>query len=160
MLFAQAAGAQPVRHEAGSRARISSVAFTGSVANPTITIRGSDFGARPQRLPAFRPEPPHGNQPPYACTTRSSLSSVGYDYGTRLWLVDSAQGRGWSAGRYRPTLRELDCVGLVIVGYTATKVVLRLGVDYKVHHYRLASGDPYQVAVNGADKRGVVKYSE
>ena len=66
----------------------------------------------------------------------------------------SGNGHVWSAGRYRPGINELDCVGMLIRSYTQTKVVYRLGVDYKVHRYQLAEGDPYQVSVNGALKRG------
>jgi hypothetical protein len=134
--------------------RITAVTFTGSAARPIVTILGTGFGVRPRPAPSYRPTPPAGTAPPYGCSTKGN---VGYDYGTRLWLADLASGRVWSAGRYRPSLNELDCVGLLIVSYTPTKVVYRLGVDYTVHHYRLAKGDPYQVGVNGALRRGVVR---
>lgn len=142
--------------EASSRApaRITSVTFTGSPSNPVVTIVGSGLGTRPQPSPSYKPTPPHGNVAPYGCTT---TGNVGYDYGTRLWLADSA-GSGWSAGRYRPGIHELDCVGLLIVGYSPTKVVYRLGADYRAHGYRLNLGDHYEASVNGGVKRGTVRY--
>ena len=145
-----------VASAAPEQARITTVSFTGSVANPTVTVVGSGLGSPPRPSPSFPPAPPKGAAPPYGCTT---AGGVGYDYGTRLWLADPAQGRVWSAGRYRPALKELDCVGLVLRSYTATKVVYRLGADYRVHRYELAEGDPYQISVNGAVKRGIVHYT-
>ena len=136
--------------------KITSVSFTGSPANPMVTIVGAGFGSRPQPSPSYKPTPPKGTTPPYGCTT---TGNVGYDYGTKLWLADLKQGRVWSAGRYRPGLKELDCVGLLISSYTQTKVVYRFGADYKVHGYQLAAGDPYQVSINGVQKRGVVHYT-
>jgi hypothetical protein len=138
-----------------SGATITSVKFAGSAANPTVTIVGGGFGTRPQPAPTFRPRPPQGTVAPYGCTT---TGNVGYDYGTQLWLSDGAPGRIWSAGRYRPTIKELDCVGLLVVSYSPTKIVYRLGVDYKAHGYHLSEGNPYQVSVRGATKRGVVHY--
>lgn len=137
------------------RARILSVSFTGTVANPTLTIVGTGFGSRPRPSPPYKPTPPKGTTPPYGCT---ATGNVGYDYGTSLWLADLVKAHVWSAGRYRPAINELDCVGLLIVSYTPTKAVFHLGVDYKVHHYQLTEGDPYQVAVSGAVKRGIVHY--
>ena len=149
--FALVAGAQG----SPARARITSVTFTGSPSNPLVTIAGSGFGTRPHPSPSYKPTPPNGTAPPYGCST---TGNVGYDYGTRLWLADLVPGAIWSAGRYRPGIHELDCVGLLIMRYSSTKVVYRLGADYKVHGYRLNAGDPYQVAVNGAVKRGRVRY--
>jgi hypothetical protein len=103
--------------------KITSVSFRGGPANPTVTIVGSGFGSRPQPSPSYRPTPPKGTTPPYGCTT---TGNVGYDYGTKLWLADLKQGRVWSAGRYRPALKELDCVGLLLTSYTQTKIVYRL----------------------------------
>jgi hypothetical protein len=136
--------------------RITSVTFTGGPTDPTVTIVGTGFGSRPQPSPSYQPAPPEGTIPPYGCTTGGN---VGYDYAVNLWLVDSAEGRGWAAGRYRPGVKELDCVGLLLSSYTPTKIVYRLGADYKAHAYQLATGDPYQVAVKDALKQGIVRYT-
>jgi hypothetical protein len=136
--------------------RITSVTFTGGPTDPTVTIVGSGFGSRPQPSPSYKPSPPGGTTPPYGCTTSGN---VGYDYATNLWLFDLAKSHGFSAGRYRPGISELDCVGLLISSYTPSKIVYRLGADYKAHTYQLSAGDPYQLAVKGALKRGTVHYT-
>ena len=138
---------------AGSAA-IASVTFTGSSADPTITIAGSSLGQLPSPNPAYTPEghplcplSPSGNQ--------------GYDYGTNLYLYDPA--RNWAGGRYRPELGELDCIGLIVQTFTPTKIVFKFGSAYaqyqKQDNYLLAEGDPYQVAANGATLQGTVHYS-
>ena len=78
--------------------------------------------------------------------------------GTRLYIATP----GLSPGRYRPNLlprHELDCVGLVIVRYTPTRITYKLGSDYVAHHYQIAEGDPYQVAVNSLRFHGRVHYT-
>ena len=141
---------------APAKARITSVAFkdvTGS--NPQIMIRGSGFGSRPAHDPSFPPTPPQGNTPPYGC---SATGKVGWNYGTQLWIsITSTAHSAWSAGRYRPALNELDCVGLTILKYTGSQVVYRLAAGYRQGGYKLAVGDHYEVSVRGAKSRGVVR---
>src|SRR5262249_7185914 len=105
------------------RAKITAVKFTGSPANPVVTVHGVNLGARPLPNPSYQPlgHPPLG--PPNA--TRAS-SSYGFDYGTNLYLADSTQHPVWSAGRYRPSLNELDCIGVIVIKFTRTLVVFRL----------------------------------
>ena len=140
---------------------ISSVAITGSQAQPVITIRGTGFGSRPAPNPAYHPP---------ALTHRlcpvqpvQPLARYGWDYGTHIYLTDASQHPGWSAGRYRPALGELDCIGLLISKYTPTEIVFRLGAAYPTipgapAHYALATGDRFTVSVNGAVFSGVVRY--
>lgn len=146
------ASAQPV---APVKARITSVAFKNlSGSTPQVTIRGSGFGARPAHDPSFPPTPPHGNTPPYGCTT---TGKVGWDYGTQLWIsVTSTTHSAWSAGRFRPALGELDCIGVTIVRYTGSQVVYRLAAGYHQGGFKLAAGDHYVVCVKGVKRRGVV----
>jgi hypothetical protein len=119
-----------------------------------VTVSGTDLGQLPAPNPDYTPEghqlcplPPSGDQ--------------GYDYGTNLYLYDTA--RNWAGGRYRPALGELDCIGLIVQSFTATKVVFKLGSAYaqyqKQDNYLLAEGDGYEVAVNGAVSRGSVHYT-
>ncbi|MGZ6838620.1 MAG: hypothetical protein ACXVGE_22395, partial [Blastococcus sp.] len=129
---------------------ISSVVITGSQAHPVITIKGSGFGSRPAPNPAYHPP---------ALTHRlcpakpvEPLARYGWDFGTHLYLVDSSQHPAWAAGRYRPALGELDCIGLLLSKYTATEIVFRLGAAYPTipgapAHYALAAGDEYTVSV-------------
>jgi hypothetical protein len=141
---------------APTKARITSVAFKNvDGASPQVTIRGSGFGSRPAHDPSYQPKPPHGNTPPFGC---SQTGNVGWDYGTQLWIsITSAAHSGWSAGRYRPALNELDCIGLTIIRYTGSKIVYRLAAGYRQGGFELASGDRYVVSVKGATSRGVVK---
>jgi len=151
-----AAGSVASAHSlAPAKAKIASVAFTGlSGPNPQVTIRGSGFGVRPAHDPSYPPTPPQGNTPPYGC---SETGKVGWNYGTQLWIsVTSATHSAWSAGRYRPALGELDCIGLTILKYTGNRVVYRLGSGYEQGGYKLAAGDHYVVSVKGAKRSGVV----
>lgn len=140
---------------------ISSVVITGSQAHPVITIKGSGFGSRPAPNPGYHP--PALTHPLCPAKPVLPLARYGWDYGTHLYLVDSSQHPGWSAGRYRPALGELDCIGLLISKYTPTEVVFRLGAAYPTipgapAHYALVTGDKYTVSVNGAQFSGVVRY--
>ena len=140
---------------------ISSVVFTGSQAHPVITIHGRGLGSRPAPNPAYHPP---------ALTHRlcpvkpvQPLAQYGWDYGTHVYLTDVSQHPGWSAGRYRPALGELDCIGLLISKYTPTEIVFRLGAAYPTipgapAHYVLAAGDRFTVGVDGTGFTGVVKY--
>jgi hypothetical protein len=136
-------------------ARIASVAFSGGSAKPTITIRGQHLGTRPLPNPAYNPLghpplcPPSPTKPP---------SAYGYDYGMSLFIEDRSQEPVWSAGRYRPALNELDCVGVVVVKFTPGLVVLRLGAFYREAKLKLAPNDEYTLGVNTARFRGRVRY--
>ena len=141
---------------------ITAVTFSGGQAHPTITIVGSGFGARPSPSPGYHP--PSLSHPLCPVKPTKPLAAYGFDYGTRLFLVDSTQRPIWAAGRYRPGLPELDCIGLLIERYTPTKVVYRLGAAYPhvpstPATYALAAGDSYAVGVNGASFSGKVHYS-
>jgi hypothetical protein len=121
---------------------ITSVVFHGNMGAPVIDIHGRGFGSRPVANPPRPPEPPFANR--YlaggaGCTTTN-----------------------FSAGRYRPNLQpvhELDCVGIIILRYTPTRVTFKLGSDYRAHHYQLAQGDPYQIAVRTLHFHGRVHYT-
>jgi hypothetical protein len=150
-----AASGATLTSSAPERARITSVAFSQiGGQSPLVTIHGSGFGAKPTPSPTFAPTPPQGNTPPYGC---SATGKVGWNYGTKLWVsVTSSTHSPWSAGRYRPALQELDCVGIVILRYTGSQVRFRLGAGYHEGGYKLIAGDRYTASVNGATKRGVV----
>lgn len=140
-----------------ARPRITRVAFKGTVVRPTIVITGSGFGARPAHNPSFEPKPPGGNKSPYGCR---SGGDVGWDYGNNLWLELTPPGEAtWRAGRFRPALKQLDCVGLVGLSYSKTRISFRLGKDYLVQGYDLSNGSTFKVGVKGATKTGTVKYS-
>lgn len=144
----------------GSAARMSppaitSVTFTGSTAKPTITIRGSRLGKRPHPNPDYHPL---GHPPLCPPQPTKPLKAYGLDYGTSLFVVDRTQQPSWSAGRYRPQVNELDCIGLIVVKFTPSTVVLRFGAFYSEGTYRLAVNDALSMTVNGASFRARVRY--
>ena len=141
---------------------ITSVTFTGSQAHPLITITGSGFGTRPSPNPGYHP--PSLSHPLCPARPTKPLAQYGFDYGTRLYLQDSTAHPIWSAGRYRPGIGELDCIGLLIKRYSPTKVIYALGAAYPhipntPSTWALAPGDTYTVGVNGASSTGKVHYS-
>ena len=146
----------------GAGPRITAVTFSGSQAHPVITIVGSGFGDRPSPDPGYHPPWPTHRLCPVRPT--KPLADYGFDYGAHLFLTDSTQHPGWAAGRYRPGIGELDCIGLLITQYTPTKIVYQLGAAYPnvptaPAKYALAAGDSYVVGVNGATFSGRVRYS-
>ncbi|HEV2427035.1 MAG TPA: hypothetical protein VGS61_02310 [Acidimicrobiales bacterium] len=129
---------------------ISSVAFTGSPANPTVTIHGTNLGARPSPSPSGHPAGLNG------CPTVAG--DVGYDYGTSLYIA--VPSKNWSGGRYRPSLNETDCIDLVVTTFTSTEVVFHFGTFYTSQYpkFSLSSGTPVEVGVNGATLPATVSY--
>ena len=119
-----------------------------------MTVSGLDLGSRPNPNPAYHPlgHPPLCPTPP-----TKPLAAYGFDYGTMLYVDDRGQAPPWAAGRYRPQLRELDCIGLIVTSYSSSKVVFRLGAAYREptsdrasRRYDLAEGDTVIIGVNGA----------
>jgi hypothetical protein len=129
---------------------ITSVSFAGSSANPSVVVHGTSLGALPKPDPAGHPSGQNG------CPT--SAGDNGYDYGTSLYLAVPA--KNWSAGRYRPSLNETDCLDLVVTKFTPTEVDFHLGPFYTQNHaqFSLDDGDAVEVGVNGATKTVHVKY--
>jgi hypothetical protein len=83
---------------------------------------------------------------------------TGYDYGTSLYLANSAQI--WAAGRYRPQLNETDCLDLIVTKFTPTEVEFHIGPFYKRFYpkYELTPGLQVQLVVNNATYNTNVKY--
>jgi hypothetical protein len=111
---------------------ITSVTFTGSPANPTISIAGTDFGSEP-------------------AGTAAGCGATGDDFGNLLWLSDVSAG--WAAGQGG------DCIGLIVSSYSATQIVFTLGSYYTAGDFALKDGDTYQVTVIGKTFSGAVSYS-
>jgi hypothetical protein len=125
---------------------ISRVIFGGKPTNPTITIRGTDLDYNPsQAIPPKNPSYNPSNQK--LCPVKIH-GTPGFDYGTRLYFVDKSAKPLWSAGRYRPRLGELDCIGLIITRYRSGEVVFHFGGFFKQNHYRVKPGDYVGIVVN------------
>jgi hypothetical protein len=135
-----------------SAVTINSVTITGTAAAPVITVTGSGFGARPRHDPASHPNGQDGC-PAFPANPPQYIKNDGYDYGSSvLYLWDTTAA--WRGGNYVAG-SELDCIGLRITTWTATKIVFRPGTAYdhtkleQGHKYELATGDSVQVAVRG-----------
>jgi len=126
------------------RPAISSVSFSGThgpgVPSPTITITGSQFGATA----------PAGTS--NATTSCGTYTANGKVYGGKLYLTDDANfeaGFSNSGGA--------DCVGIIVVSWSPTKVVLQFGNAYGTFdHWFLTNGDGYALSVKTALWGGTV----
>lgn len=134
---------------------VSSVAITGTLAKPIITVTGTGFGSTP---PAPNPAtPPDGQQ---GCPTSPTgvPSQEGYLFGTSLYVIDQAPV-GFDAGINSIT-GEFDCVGLLIDSWSDTQIVIGFGDLYAQNipgnHYEFADTDHVEVTVLGAPGQTIV----
>jgi hypothetical protein len=115
---------------------IKTLTVTGSATAPYLTATGKGFGASP---PA--PDP----STPISCVAGDT--SYTYPAG-QLQFSDTTQN--WTAGETG------DCIGLIVKSWSNTKVVLRLGADYK-NFAPVTAGDTVQVEVKGASFSATAK---
>ena len=126
------------------RPSIFSVSFSGThgpgVASPTITITGTQFGA----------SAPAGTSD--NTTSCGAYTANGKVYGSKLYFTDDANfeaGFSNSGGA--------DCVGIIVVSWSPTKVVLQFGNAYGTFdHWYLSNGDGYALSVKTALWGGTV----
>jgi hypothetical protein len=161
-LLVAVSGASGAPAAKGSSAKITRVTITGTERNPVITVHGQHLGTRPHPNPTYHPL---GHPPLCPPNPTEPQSAYGFDYGTKLFLVDSTQQPNWSGGRYRPKLGELDCVGVVVLSFSQAKVVFRFDAAYREplenhpdRSYHLLENDAFTVGVNGAHFSGRVHY--
>lgn len=126
------------------RPDISSVSFTGTsgpgVASPTITITGSRFGATP----------PSGTSD--NSTSCGPYTANGKVYGNKLYFADDAN---FEAGFSNSS--GADCVGISVVSWSSTKVVLQFGNAYGTFdHWYLSNGDGYAISIKSSIWGGTV----
>jgi hypothetical protein len=148
-VFAVAAAVRPSAPPSG-KPTITSVTFTGSAANPTTVVHGTNLGKLPAPSPAAHPSGQNG------CPTIAGDN--GFDYGTSLYIAVPSQN--WSGGRYRPSLNETDCLDLVVTKFTSTEVHFHFGPFYTKFYpqFSLAAGLQVTVVVNGARFNTTVTY--
>ena len=132
-------------------AAINSVTVTGTPQNPAFVVQGMNLGTRPAPNPSGSPS----NQPLCPVLIKGN---AGLDYGTSLYVNDNTGN--FSAGRYRSSLNELDCIGLVVTKFTPTEVDFRPGNAYQQFFpkYQINDGDAIEIAVNGVAKTVHIKY--
>jgi hypothetical protein len=129
---------------AAPRPSISSVSFSGThgpgVASPTITVTGSQFGA----------SAPAGTSD--NTTSCGPYTANGKVYGSKLYFTDDAN---FEAGFSNSS--GADCVGIIVVSWSPTKVVLQFGNAYGTFdHWYLSNGDGYALSVKTALWGGTV----
>jgi hypothetical protein len=153
------AGAATARNSRASAA-ITSLRVSGSSARPVFTITGTGLA-----IP--KPNPTTSPSGQSLCPLKIS-GNAGLDYGTQLYLIAwsgqpaSTNAALYSAGRYRPALNELDCIGIVVLAKSPTHVSFTLGHAY-LQYYKakpglIRSGDVIEVVLNGAAFATVVRY--
>jgi hypothetical protein len=128
-------------------ASISAVAFSGSAANPHITITGSGFGAKP------------------APTNLAQTGYTGYDYGNALYVCDTSSGTGAGFCAGQNDGGGGDTIGLVVGSYGAGAVSYTLGSTYSSYYYPhglddLKAGNTFAVVVAGATCSGTISYTK
>ena len=133
---------------------ITSVVFGGSPANPTVTVTG-------RALAIARPQPAGSPSNTKLCPKKIN-GKAGLDYGTRLYVTAFKNDKFvYSAGRYRPSLNELDCIGLIVVSQTPNRVRFRFGAAYSQADFgypHIENGDLVKVVVGDAAYGLVVRY--
>jgi hypothetical protein len=141
------------------RAVVTSVVVSGSPERPVFTISGHGL-----TVPARNPKAAPARQP--SCPLKTT-GTVGFDFGTSFYLIawdgqpNATNAALYSAGRYRPALNELDCIGIVVLSHTPTKVMFTFGHAYTQFgsQYRaLQNGDVIEVGLDGAAFATVVNY--
>jgi hypothetical protein len=132
----------------GCTAHITSVAFSGSAADPSVAVHGTCLGERPAPSPSGHPSGLNG------CPVVAG--DDGYDYGTILYIAAPS----WSGGRYRPNLNETDCIDLVVTKFTPTEVDFHFGPFYTRFYpkFSLDAGAAVTVVVNQASANATVRY--
>jgi hypothetical protein len=114
---------------------ITSVDFSGTSSDPTITVHGRGFGAAPAGA---------ASSPP---SSQGCPGATGYDYALdELEFLDLSSG--WHAGR------DNNCITVVLVSYSGSQVVFNFGSYYGQNGWVLDSGNSYLVGVAGSVKSG------
>jgi hypothetical protein len=123
-LLAVAAYGAIATHDRLAATAITSVTFSGSPAKPIITVAGRGLS-----VPSPSPKVSPSNQ---TLCPKAITGNAGFDYGTALYVSAFANDQHlYSAGRYRPSLNELDCIGLIILSHTPKKLRFTFGAAYR-----------------------------
>jgi hypothetical protein len=140
-------------------ASIRSLTVSGTPAKPIFIIRGTHL-----TVPARNPSRSPSDQP--LCPLKVT-GHVGFDYGNTFYLIGwDGQPTGhnnelYSAGRYRPSLNELDCIGLIVRSHSPAKIAFTFGhayAQFPSQYRELENGDVIEVVLNGAPFATVVHF--
>jgi hypothetical protein len=133
-----------VAASASSPPGISSVSFAGTagpgVASPAVTLTGSGFGAT-------APKGTSDNS-----TGCGPYTANGDVYGNKLYVVDDGNFEAGFSDSNGP-----NCIGIKVVSWSPTKVVLQFGNAYGTFaHWYLSNGDGYAISIKNAIWGGTV----
>ena len=125
--------------------------FGGSVAAPTFVLHGRNFGSRPAAG-----QPPGSSS---ACRQENTSANEGQNFANKLFFIDlTNRFSGGLSGPYGSVPNVVDCVGLVAISYTPSRIAYALGSDYRKHPYAIHAGDKVTFAANGATATVRVRY--
>jgi hypothetical protein len=148
------AGPASVGARGAATPSITAVRFGGSPSKPVVTVTGRGLS-----VPAPNPRVSPSNQP---LCPKTIKGNAGLDYGTALYLTAFQNDKLiYAAGRYRPTLNELDCIGLIVLSHSATQIRLGLGAAYAQADFgypKLTNGTLVEVVDGKAAFGLVVRY--
>jgi hypothetical protein len=141
-------------------ASITSLRASGTPAHPVFTIVGHGLSVPPKN-----PKTSPSNQKLCPVVIKGN---AGFDYGTRFSLVvwngqvNAANAQRYAGGRYRPSLNELDCIGLIVLKATPKQIRFTLGAAY-LQLYRtnpglIVNGDVVEVVLDSARYATVIHY--
>jgi hypothetical protein len=119
------------------RPSIASVTFSGTsgsgVASPKITIKGAHFGTAPNGTSNNR-------------TSCGHYTANGRVYASKLYFLDD---KNFEAGFSNSS--GADCIGIRIVSWSRTKVILKFGNAYGTFdHWFLTNGDGFALSIKSA----------
>ena len=153
------AGFASAANEQQTSTVIKSVTISGTPAEPIFTIRGKHLS-----VPARNPSRSPSGQP--LCPLKVT-GNAGFDYGSRFYLIAwDGQPSGhnnqlYAAGRYRPPLNELDCIGLIVRSHSPTRIAFTFGhayTQFRSQYRELKNGDVVEAVLNGASSATVVHF--
>jgi hypothetical protein len=143
---------------AASGPSITAVKVSGSPSHPVFTVTGHRLTVpKPKTSPSQRP----------LCPLKIK-GNAGLDYGNTFFVnmwdgqPQDSNAQLYAAGRYRPTLNELDCIGIVVLKHTPNRITFTFGHGYQQYYSAkprfLKNGDVIEVEVGPARFATVVHF--
>jgi hypothetical protein len=141
-------------------ATITALTISGTTTRPVFIVTGRGLSVPPKN-----PRASPSNQT--LCPVKIN-GKAGFDYGTQFSLIvwgaqpADTDTELYSAGRYRPALNELDCIGIIVLTHTPKRITFTFGAGY-VQLYRakprlIKNGDVVEVTLEGATFATVVRF--
>jgi hypothetical protein len=144
----------------GTSPSITAVKISGSPSHPVFTVTGHGL-----TVPKPNPTKSPSQQP--LCPLKIK-GNAGLDYGNtffvNMWDGQplGANAQLYAAGRYRPTLNELDCIGIVVLKHTSNRISFTFGRGYEQYYGAkprfLHNGDVVEIGIGPARFATVVDF--